>query len=90
MDIDFGQILPDPTDAAYNSSTTYSAMQTCLDEYKSEWLSLVDGNRGHALPGYYADLAVLDTDIFTCDPMQIKDIKCDMTIVDGDVVFERK
>ena len=66
MDIDFGQILPDPTDVAYNSSTTYSAMQTCLDEYKSEWLSLVDGNRGHALPGYYADGTAKVSDYWRC------------------------
>ena len=43
-----------------------------------------------ALGEAYPDLVVLDKDIFTCDPMQIKDIKCDMTIIDGDVVFERK
>ena len=46
--------------------------------------------KGRIKPGFLCDMAVLDTDIFTCDPMQIKDIKCDMTIIDGDVVFERK
>lgn len=55
MEIDYGQILPAPTDAPYDSSRSYIGGETCLDEYQSEWLSLEDGNRGHALPGYNAD-----------------------------------
>lgn len=55
MDIDFGQILPNPTDAAYDSNHEYGIMDTCIDDYKSEWMSLVNGNKGHALPGYNAD-----------------------------------
>ena len=66
MDIDFGQILPNPTDAAYDSTYTYSSMQTCLDDYKSEWLSLVDSNRGHALPGYNADGTAKKSDYWRC------------------------
>ena len=66
MDIDFGQILPNPTDALYNASTTYSSMQTCIDEYKSEWLSLVDGNKGHALPGYNSDGSAKVSDYWRC------------------------
>lgn len=55
MDIDFGQILPNPTDAPFDPAHEYGSMDTCLDDYQSEWLSLVGGNKGHALPGYYAD-----------------------------------
>lgn len=66
MDIDFGQILPNPTDALYDSSRTYGAMETCLDEYKSEWLSLEDGNRGHGLPGYYADGSAKVSNYWRC------------------------
>ena len=66
MDIDFGQILPNPTDALYDSTRTYSSMQSCLDEYNSEWLSLVDNNRGHALPGYNEDGSAKVSDYWRC------------------------
>lgn len=66
MDIDFGQILPNPTDEAYKSSYTYKAMETCIDEYKSEWLSLVDNNKNHALPGYNADGSAKVSDYWRC------------------------
>ena len=41
------------------------------------------------MPGFLADFTVLDTDIFTCDPMAIRGILPTMTIMDGEVVFER-
>lgn len=66
MDIDFGQILPNPTDATYSASMTYSAMQTCIDQYKSEWLSLVDNNRNHPLPGYNVDGSAKVSDYWRC------------------------
>lgn len=66
MDIDFGQILPYPTDAPYNATTNYGSMWTCLDQYKSEWLSLVDNNKGHALPGYNADGSAKTSDYWRC------------------------
>ena len=72
--------------------------QECIDVYTavdaytagSAYQEFAEDSKGRIKPGFLCDMAVLDTDIFTCDPMQIKDIKCDMTIVDGDVVFERK
>jgi len=66
MDIDFGQILPYPTDAPYSSTTNYGSMWTCLDQYNSEWLSLVDNNKGHALPGYNADGSAKSNDYWRC------------------------
>lgn len=66
MDIDFGQVLPNPTDAAYNPGFSYSTMQTCLDGYKSEWLSLKDNNVGHALPGYNADGSAKTSEWWRC------------------------
>lgn len=66
MNRDFGQILPNPTDALYDSTRTYSSMQSCLDEYNSEWLSLVDSNRGHALPGYNKDGSAKVSDYWRC------------------------
>ena len=72
--------------------------QECIDVYTavdaytagSAYQEFKENEKGRIKPGFLCDMAVLDTDIFTCDPMQIKDIKCDMTIIDGDVVFERK
>lgn len=46
-------------------------------------------DKGRIQPGYLADLVVLDTDIFTCDPMKIRDILPVMTIVGGEVVYRR-
>lgn len=38
---------------------------------------------------YYADMVLLDRDIFTVDPMEIKDILPVMTIVGGKVVYKK-
>lgn len=40
--------------------------------------------------GKVADMVILSDDIFTIDPVKIKDAKVLMTIVDGRVVFEKK
>jgi len=32
---------------------------------------------------------VLDTDIFTCDPMKIRGILPEMTIVDGQIAWQK-
>lgn len=66
MDIDFGQILPNPTNAGYDPAFNYSSMQTCLDGYQSEWLSQKDDNRGHALPGYNADGSAKSNEWWRC------------------------
>lgn len=40
--------------------------------------------------GKYADLVVLSDDIFTIDPVAIENVKVDLTMVEGRVVFERE
>lgn len=40
--------------------------------------------------GYLADFVILSDDIFTIDPVKIRDVKVLKTVVDGKVVFERK
>ena len=45
--------------------------------------------KGKLLPGYVADLIVLDRDIFSIDPDEIKDIKVLKTMIDGEFVYER-
>ena len=46
-------------------------------------------DRGRIKKGYYADLVLLDRDIFTVDPMEIKDILPEMTMVGGKVVYQK-
>jgi len=45
--------------------------------------------KGSVEPGKYADFAVLDRDILTCDPDEIHKIKVLTAIVDGKVVYQR-
>ena len=35
-------------------------------------------------------MVVLDRDIFTCNPMEIRDILPEMTIVGGAIVFQKQ
>jgi predicted amidohydrolase YtcJ len=48
-----------------------------------------EGRKGTLEPGKLADLVVLSADCMTVPEDQIKDIKADMTIVGGKVVFQR-
>ena len=40
--------------------------------------------------GKYADLVVLSRDLFELDPAEIPDAEVDMTIVEGEIVFQRE
>ena len=42
------------------------------------------------MPGYAADLAMLDRDIFEIEPAHIKDVRVDMTMINGEVVYTRQ
>lgn len=55
---------------------------SAFNEFKEDF-------KGRLKPGYVADLIVLDRDIFTIDEADIKDIKVEKTMIDGEVVFER-
>lgn len=48
----------------------------------------LDAVMGSITPGKYADFIVPDRDIFTCDPMAIKDTEVKMTVVGGKVVHQ--
>ena len=56
--------------------------------YESAYLEFMEDRKGRIKEGYYADLVVLDKDIFTIDPMEIKDVKPLMTIVGGKIVYK--
>ncbi|HSW56036.1 MAG TPA: amidohydrolase [Ignavibacteriaceae bacterium] len=45
--------------------------------------------KGSIEPGKLADLVVLSDDILSIDPVKIKDVVVEMTIFDGEIVYER-
>ena len=66
-------------------------VETAIDAYtyESAYCEFMENVKGRIKPGYYADVVMLDTDIFTCDPLIIKDILPVMTMVGGRVVYEK-
>lgn len=72
--------------------------EECLDIYDavdayttgSAYASFEEDVKGRLLPGYYADLVVLSENLFTKDPLKLRDVKVDATMVDGRFVFERE
>jgi len=45
---------------------------------------------GSITPGKYADMVVLDKNIYTIDPVEIIETEVDITIFDGRIVFQRE
>ncbi len=62
-----------------------------IDQYTigSAYCSFDEDRKGRIKPGYLADFAVLDRDIFTIPDDEIKDVQCVMTFVGGRKIFER-
>jgi hypothetical protein len=54
------------------------------------WLTREERVKGPLAPGCLADIAVLDRDYFTCPEEEIKDIRVDMTVIDGKVAYRRE
>jgi len=65
--------------------------ETALQLYTqgSAWFSQEQHKKGDIAVGMLADLVVLDSDYFTVDGQQIKDIEAEMTIVDGKIVYAK-
>ena len=66
-------------------------VETAIDAYtmESAYAEFQEDVKGRLKPGYYADMVLLDRDIFTVDPMEIKDILPVMTVVCGKVVYKK-
>lgn len=64
---------------------------SAIDAYTagSAYNQFMENTKGRIKAGFEADMVLLDKDIFTCDPMEIRDIKPVMTMVGGIKVFER-
>lgn len=56
----------------------------------SAFASFEDNVKGSLEIGKYADMVVLSEDIFEIDTLDIQDVKIEMTIMDGEITFERK
>ena len=54
------------------------------------YLTFEEDKKGSIEEGKLADMAVLSADLLTCPEEDIKDIVSDMTIVGGEVVYERE
>ena len=48
-----------------------------------------ENDKGSIEPGKLADMVVLSDDILTIDPVKIWDVKVDMTVFDGKIVYQR-
>lgn len=53
------------------------------------WALFAEHELGRIAPGMLADIVVLSEDVFKIAPERIAEVKVDMTIMDGGVVFER-
>ena len=65
-------------------------VETAIDHYTIDgaWNSFEENKKGRLLPGYYADLAVLSDDIFTICPETIKNVKVELTMMNGKIVYK--
>jgi predicted amidohydrolase YtcJ len=64
--------------AALRSYTIWSAHQLFLEK-----------KTGSLEPGKYADIAVWDKDLYSCPVDEIKDMECQMTLFQGEVVYKK-
>lgn len=65
---------------------------TAVDAYTegSAYAEFMENKKGRIKEGFYADMVILDRDIFTVNPLEIKDIQPLLTMVGGKVVYEKK
>jgi len=56
----------------------------------SAYAEFQEREKGAIVPGKLADMVLLSDDIFSIPPEAIKDVKVEMTMVGGKVVYERK
>jgi hypothetical protein len=80
----------DPSSHVYGANEAISREQALrLYNSAASHYMFEEGKKGSIEPGKLADLAVLSADLMTIPEDQIKDIKADLTVVGGKIVFER-
>lgn len=77
-------------DRIFNAAEAVS-IEEAVDAYttQSAYTSFEENVKGRLMPGFYADLAVLNENIFEIDPMRLREVKVDATMVDGRWVYRR-
>jgi predicted amidohydrolase YtcJ len=55
----------------------------------SAYAEYTEKDKGSIEPGKYADFTVLSDDLLKIDPVHIKDVKVEMTVVGGKIVYRR-
>ncbi len=58
--------------------------------WNGAYACFAEDERGALAPGKFADVAVVSTDLFACAPEEVLDARCDITIFDGAIVFDRQ
>jgi predicted amidohydrolase YtcJ len=80
----------DPNGRVYGAGEAISREQALrLYTSAASHYMFEEDRKGSIEPGKLADLAVLSADLMTVPEEQIKDIKADLTVVGGKVVFQR-
>jgi predicted amidohydrolase YtcJ len=66
-------------------------VETALKAYtvNNAWVAGEEDRKGKVKEGFLADLAVLERNPFEVEPLELKDIRVDYTVVGGRVVHER-
>ncbi len=64
---------------------------TAVDAYTvgSAYAQFMENKKGRIKEGQYADIIMIDRDIFSINPMKIKDTKVLLTMVGGKIVYKR-
>lgn len=57
--------------------------------YNAAYAEREETLKGRIAPGQLADIVVLSDDIFAIDPVKIEDVKVVMTLLGGEVIYER-
>lgn len=57
--------------------------------WNGAYASFSEREKGSLEPGKLGDVTVLETDLSSVDPLDLRNVRCDMTIADGKVVYER-
>ena len=66
-------------------------VETALKAYtvNNAWVAGEEDRKGMVKEGFLADLAVLEQNPFEVEPLSLKDVQVDYTVVGGRVVWER-
>jgi len=68
--------------------TVSEAIRCCTIE--SAYAQFQEHRKGSITSGKLADIVVLSEDLLDIDPMKIKDVSVDMTIVGGQIVYQKE